>query len=662
MGDDQDTIQIASSPECEVGIRPIVLNDLGTILVASLLFLLPGLALLLWLLPDLDEDWFGWLTLSAGLSLAAFPLLLLWARTLGGIHLGSFALWGMLGICILLIAWGLKRSPDALGAVRRAPSGFSLLLGLLMASVIGLRLWTIRGLTIPLWADSYQHTMVAQLIVDNGGLFDSWLPYAPLKTFTYHYGFHTAVAFLHWLTGTDMPRSVLLVGQLLNALAAFTIYPLAIRVTGNRWVGLVAVLTAAVLSPMPGFYVNWGRYTQLAGQVILPVALWLTWEMADYARLDWKRVGLAVIAVAGLALTHYRVILFYMAILLAWWLTYFLFSKGRRIQWLSSLGRLGLLGALAIFAISPWLAHTVSSRLAHQKIDMAAQGHKNDFIRNEYNRFHDIRNFMPTPMLGVIGVGFLFSLVRKRALAFFVLLWVVFLFLLANPYLLDLPGTGIVNNFAVYISLYIPGAIVVGYGVVSVVEYGRRYWHGLPWVFGLLVLGGSLWAARIHANMVEPENFMLVTPTDERAMAWIRANTSPDAKFLVNGYFGYGGSSVLGADGGWWIPLLGGRENVIPPLTYVSETPILSGYSPQVHNLVAQIQASDLSTPEGLELLKHNDITHIYIGQREGRVGSAAIPLLSAETLLSSSHYEAVYHEDRVWIFEVLTDLAEEEQ
>jgi hypothetical protein len=620
----------------------ILLHYFSSLVVAGLLFSLPGLALLLWLLPDLEEDWFGWLSLSAGLSLASFPLLLLWARALGNIPIGPYVLWAILGACALLVAWRLRRRrADILQAFRRAPPGFSLLLVVLIVGVIGLRLWTIQGLTVPLWGDSYQHTMMAQLIVDNGGLFDSWLPYAPLKSFTYHYGFHAAVAFFHWLT--------------LNALAAFTIYPLAVRLTGNRWVGMVAVLTAAVLSPMPGFYVNWGRYTQLAGQVILPVALWFTWEMVDYPRLNWQRLSLAVLTVAGLALTHYRVILFYAAIIPAWWLVYFAFNKERRSDLLTSLGRLALLGGLALLVISPWLAHAVSSRLARQQVNVAARGRGDDFIRNEYNRFHDIRNFMPTPMLGAIGVGFLFSLFRKRSLAFFVGLWVGFLFLLANPYLLNLPGTGVVNNFAVYISIYIPGAIMVGYGVVTVVQYGRRYWQGIPWLFGLLVVGISIWAARIHANMVDPTQFMLVTPTDERAMAWIRTNTSPDAKFLINGIFAYGGSSVVGADAGWWIPVLAGRENTIPPLTYVSETPFSPDYPRQVHSLMAQLQGSDLSTTEGLALLKQNRITHIYIGQREGRVSNPGAPLLSVETLLAAPYYEPVYHEDQVWILEVRT-------
>ncbi len=77
---------------------------------------------------------------------------------------------------------------------------------------------------------------------------------------------------------------------------------------------------------------------------------------------------------------------------------------------------------------------------------------------------------------------------------------------------------------------------------------------------------------------------------------------------------------------------------------------------------MTQIQSGDLSTPEGLALLKQNGITHIYIGQGEGRVGNPGAPLLSAETPLTASYYEPVYHEDRVWIFKVLTELVEEGQ
>jgi len=640
----------------------MILHDLSIVFAACLLFLLPGLTLLLWLLPDRGElDWFEWLSLSAGLSLAAFPLLLLWTRTLGGIRLGPVALWAILGICLLLVAWGVRRHSEVLGAVRNPPRAFSLLLLLTAGVVLGVRLWAVRGLSFPLWGDSYQHTVMAQLIVDHGGLFDSWLPYVPLKTFTYHYGFHTAAAFLYWLTGLQMPRAVLLVGQLLNALAIFTLYPLAVRLTENRWAGLMTVLVAGLLSPMPGYYLNWGRYTQLAGQVILPVALWLTWEMGGHPHLNWRWLVLALVAVAGLALTHYRVILFYAVILPGWWLVHVVLSKKRQVGWWRSLGRIALLATLALLFIAPWLANVAFSRLAQMQISIAKQGSTHPFIRNEYNRLGDVRFFVPTPLLGLTGLGFLLSFARRRSLAFFIALWIGALFLLANPYLLRLPGTGVVNNFAVLISLYMPVAIVAGYGVVSAIEYARSRWSGFLWAAGLLIVGASLWGARAQARMVDP-SFMMVTPADERAMAWIRANTPLDAKFLVNGFFAYGGSVVVGADAGWWIPLLTGRENTMPPLTYASETPYSPDYPRQVKELVRQIQANDLSTPEGLALLQQNGVTHIYIGRGEGRVGNPGEPLLLAETLLAAPYYEPVYHEDRVWIFAVQAQPAETPQ
>lgn len=51
------------------------------------------------------------------------------------------------------------------------------------------------------WAILYQHTLMAQLLVDYQGLFQPWQPYAALKTFTYHFGFHANVSLHplpHW--------------------------------------------------------------------------------------------------------------------------------------------------------------------------------------------------------------------------------------------------------------------------------------------------------------------------------------------------------------------------------------------------------------------------------------------------------------------------------
>ncbi len=212
-----------------------------------------------------------------------------------------------------------------------------------------------------MWGDSYQHTMIAQLLIDNGGLFRTWEPYASLHTFTYHFGFHSAVAVLHWLTGMATPQATLWAGQLLNALAVLALYPLTVRFGGNRWAGMAAVLVAGLLLPMPMFYVNWGRYTQLAGQVVLPAAVVLSWTVLESPRCDWKLTILSWLVTAGLALTHYRVLIFYIVFVLSWTILHLRGRSGRQ-----NLARVGIVGFGAAVLFMPWFLNTFTGKVTAQ--------------------------------------------------------------------------------------------------------------------------------------------------------------------------------------------------------------------------------------------------------------------------------------------------------
>ena len=105
-------------------------------------------------------------------------------------------------------------------------------------------------------------------MVDHFGLFDSWEPYAPLITFTYHFGFHANIAFWHWFTGTPVPDSLIVVGQIHNTAALLLAYVLTNILTGDRRAGLWAAALTGFVNTMPVYYVNWGRFTQLTGQLI----------------------------------------------------------------------------------------------------------------------------------------------------------------------------------------------------------------------------------------------------------------------------------------------------------------------------------------------------------------------------------------------------------
>jgi hypothetical protein len=225
-------------------------------------------------------------------------------------------------------------------------------------------------LDAPLWGDSYHHTLIAQLLVDNGGLFNSWQPYAEMQSLTYHFGFHGAAAVLHWLGGLAVPKAVVWAGQLLNILAALALYLLALRISDSRWAGVGTLLVAGLLASMPSYYVNWGRYTQLAGQVILPAAIYLTWVVVENQELaiadrrwsvvggrwslaDWRFFILSWIALAGLALAHYRVLIFVVLFFPA----LFLLQLGRQ-PLLGVLTRMAVVCGGALLAL-PWFARLI---------------------------------------------------------------------------------------------------------------------------------------------------------------------------------------------------------------------------------------------------------------------------------------------------------------
>ena len=68
------------------------LSGLGILVAGILLYVVPGWALLLWLWPKARLAWGERLGVAAGLSLALYPLLMLWTDLIG-VHLGSLYTW-----------------------------------------------------------------------------------------------------------------------------------------------------------------------------------------------------------------------------------------------------------------------------------------------------------------------------------------------------------------------------------------------------------------------------------------------------------------------------------------------------------------------------------------------------------------------------------------
>ena len=662
----------------------------GILTVAIFLFIMPGWGLLSLVWPAWQRlTWAVKLGLAAGFSLALYPLLLVYTDLIH-LHLGPLYAWlpALIGFGIILWRNRLKLFMFKRLDVR-AFACTDLILLVILVVIFVIRMWAIRSLEAPMWGDSVQHTMIAQLLYDNGGLFTSWRPYAPYDSLTVQFGFPTAVTIFSWLTGANSLKATLIVGQFLNALAALTIYPLAVRfASGNRWAGIGAVLITGLLSPMPAYYVNWGRYAQLAGQVILPVALWMVWEIIDshqwVVSIEQSSVGssqgsltsghvsgvglqlkrktrvvaavIAGVTLAGMMLAYYRMpfyyITFILALLVGWGLPQW---QRNWHQWLPTLGYLLMIGVTALLLFLPWGLRLTGGNLAGAVESGVSSGSPFERVAADYKIWSTLTNYLPTWLVVFALVGLAWSLVRKRWAIASIGLWVSALASLVATALVHLPGANMMQNFAVVIALYIPAGLLGGWivgEVASTLETHARTTGRIA--IGFLLLGLAAYGGWNLHTIADPYTFAMVTRPDSRAMAWIRDNTPPNALFLVEGFSIWGGASAVGSDAGWWIPLLGQRENTMPPqYALVNEMPSPSNYSQRVVDLVVNLERTSPDSPEGQRLLCTWGITHVYIGQRQGNIGASVSQLFIPEDFTNSSFYSLIYYQDDVYIYEL---------
>jgi hypothetical protein len=507
----------------------------------------------------------------------------------------------------------------------------------------------IRNLVVPAWIDSVHHSLITQLIITNGGVPHSYEPLLPIGKFVYHFGFHSLVAAFHWLTGLEIPRAMLIVGQVINALMVLSAYLLAKCLTGRRLAGLFAALIVGLISLMPAYYVTWGRYTQLTGLVLLPSAISFTVKSveAKTARTNLriykptKTIVLAAISVAGLLLTHYRVLIFYGGFVLAYLLLESFTHRHERAAFLRYWGRAGAIGLLAALLTSPWVMNLVQALLPLETLLSKMQGEPS------YNAFpYDLVMIGNNRALIVLSLcGLLWGLYKRERGVVLTVLWVAILIVITNPTIFGLSSTWLVNNASLAISLFVPLAILSSYFLASLfVRWFLVGWSDGYWslVIAALVIGSvALWGAWEMLPIVNPGT-ILVTRYDMAAMDWIRHNIPSDARFLINVRHWQEGTYV-GTDGGYWIPLLTGHETILPPAVYIYGS---ADYVKGINKLAeAVIAMKSFDAESTWRLLRDNGVTHVYIGARGGGI--------TPQMFMSSSYYRPVYSNGAVWIFQL---------
>jgi hypothetical protein len=597
-------------------------------LLATLGIMLPGAAVLAWQ-ADRRRSGMENVALAFGLGIAAIAILALLGRIAG------FAFTAPALIAVELCAVAAL----AVGLIRRRPrlrfSPFLLAELAALAALTGLRFYQARSLALPAWVDSVHHTFLVRLFLEGGGIPADLQPWIP-GPFYYHYGFHAATAVFAALAGFSADRAVLIFGQILNAGAALAAYRLALAIRPNRKPALLALALTGFAAQMPAYYLAWGRYTLLAGVILLALAAAEAVEFAFRAPRRGAAVRLAVLT-AGLLLTHYLA-----ALLLAVFLLvvggYLLLEKSRRRRFGGLAAAAGAGTAIAL----PWLVPMLRHSTVGVGVDVIASQAAADAMYFANYAEYVAKLLGPARNYVFLAAGLLAALAAlfRRGPARILAVWGLILAVQTLPWGLRIEPF---RPDHLAIVLFLPAAVLAALGAGRLAGFLRRR---LPAAYPRLFLAGAalgfclagIWQTRD----IVPAGTVFADADDRAAVEWVSAFTPAGAVFLINTAPWQGGL-YRGVDGGWWLTALAGRRALLPPMLYSFAD---RNYIGDVNRL-----ASEISTMKGCsdgfrELISQYGVTYIYVKDGTGS--------LRAEDLDGCAGVNEVFRAGKVRIYAVV--------
>lgn len=615
------------------------------LLAAGIVLILPGLAWSIWF-GRTEEDLLAQLADLLGISIAATALATLVGFLLGWRFSSAWLLlsYALLGFLVLLGVF-LRSAPWSREHKRSTPKsdrgpGSRLKNAILLTSLIAVLAWRfyqVSELVLPAWVDSLHHVLITRVMLETGGIPETLDPYLSVP-FYYHFAFHAISAVFSFWSGLPAEKAVLVMGQVLNAAVALSVYRLGIALWNDWRRAGVAALFVGFVSHMPAYYATWGRYTLLAGLVLLPVAMAAAIDLLEKGESEARphrphRIAYLALLTCGLLLAHY-----FAALLLALFLLFLAIESAIRDLRQSRL--LFLSSAAGCLLALPWLLRVWEFSNNYVSVEAVLPADSLDtlyfpgYVSYLWRMAGPIRNYLllTLALFGLIAAG-----ISSRRRSF--VAWTVALVLLCIPWGINLspfrPDHGV-------IVLFLPAALLAAHFLISA---GKRAQTGFPRLAGpslaAAILSLLLWGVRDTRAILNPAT-VLATSADLRAMRWITENTPSQARFFIN-VAPWQYKTYRGVDGGWWIHPLTGRQTLLPPVMYILGKP---EYLQQI-NLLAE-QASKLEkgcSSEFHNLLQTADLTHVYLVQDHG--------VLQPAQMQGCPYLSQVYEHQGVAIYQV---------
>jgi hypothetical protein len=579
---------------------------------------------------DERQDFTVTLTLSATVSLAAWMVVLVWidlfsiqlqTRSVRLLVLAS----GLIGLfCFIRDRERWRKRGFWLGSNPWITLAFW---GIVLFS-IGFRLFIGRGMVMLPGSDAYHHTLIAQLFEDQGGIPSSYEPYAPLTSFSYHFGFHSTVALLRWIFGTELLATTKTTAIVVNGAIAATAGVLSEYAAKDRRAGIVASISVGLLIVSPICLLSWSRFTQSTGLLFLPAAL--------MAFLTTKRSGWSFfpLLIAATAFSHIRISLF-LSILAG---LICAIALGQR-RW-DELKIYLVTGLLGVFLAVPWVVRLIwiqRDPLGLRTVYPLLEG------VNQLQRLGRPVLRYPTNIPGFLGLVLLTiaALRSKERRTFAMALTAGCLILIIVPLISGVP-MDLWDLKTVVLSVPVLLSVSAGIGGVLLWQKLRQQRYICARVVIIIAISAAVMIGLLRFPDLVAGGAIYLRPGDLTTMEWIRTNIPADAYFM-NSFTGFDWMPgwAVGADSGYWVPLLAQRTSVLPPMIYPLEW---SRDHPLAPNLQIFHDLQHCGTETAGEIMRRYGITHIFATYNYP-------PLM--QMIDDDPSATEIYRQDRVRIFQL---------
>ena len=576
------------------------------------------------------------LVLAFGSSLGFWILLLIWLQ-LFNFSINSLIvrlLFSLLFIILLIQLFVIRgKILEWLKKKKNYPELLLIAFGIL---IILLYLYFYRNLVAGMGSDSMHHTLISSLFIGNGQIPKDYGPYAPVVTFSYHFGYHAYITAMSLLSGITPRLMVVISGAILMGLASFAGGSLVFYLTRRPLLGILSEAIIGIIYVFPSYSLLWGRYTQLMGTIMLMIFLLalIYWDHEE--DFSFKFSPILILITIGLIFSHYRICItgiIFTIIYLIVRKNPLAILKQHVTQWLFM-----PLGALILS--SPWLIQLFIARQnGYEAIGVQT---KVSFFSLERlgPLFH--REPQTWILVGLSIAAVVFGIIKKDRIIAVTAIWGFVLAIVTQP---ELSGYTI-DPVTMIISSYVPIIMLIGLGLSNLQIWKSTNPNGLAAnVIILLILIVGLASGMSRWKDFNFTKHTYITSEDLAAANWIKRNTDSESLFMINTYqFQINDNLIIGLDGGYWLPVIAERQTVVPPMGYLLEKmayPQAEETATTFHQL-----EGDLDSFNAVEALRMSGVDYVYIGALGGRI--------DLNELITSDNFEQIYQKNDVTIFRII--------